>query len=309
MAPLAPNGVGVNSFNGYAAVVSPMRSKLQRSLSHQNVPPFIDRGDGGRDGRDGLTAPTIEDGTMEGVMSFDVDHIISEIGKEMSFPALPPDDKFMRDQRAKNADLSMFIDAMEFVPTAATPGGPRSDTPATNGAVPATKETPDAVVEHEGGCAVDEEEEKDLNDLKATDSTERSGGDGGDGRGDDKDFYGLFSDRIVGPFEDRNDSQLEVQHNEHTDSRKASEEPTFKSASPTTDGSYEMKEGSLGDERAAKGDVAMAEAMELEVGGGGGGGVVDGNMEADMCPDVSFSDLSDVADISKADGGFIAKVN
>ena len=76
-----------------------------------------------------------------------------------------------------------------------------------------------------------------------------------------------------------------------------------------TDGSYEMKEGSLGDERAAKGDVAMAEAMEVEVGGGGGGGVGDGNMEADMCPDVSFSDLSDVADISKADGGFIAKVN
>jgi len=62
--------------------------------------------------------------------------------------------------------------------------------------------------------------------------------------------------------------------------------------------------------------VAMVEVMEMEVtkmedGGSSGGRCSRGfevKADADVCPDISFSDVSDVSAIAKTDGEFIAKL-
>merc|ERR1719295_1056584 len=80
------------------------------------------------------TLPTVPAATSEVVDdqdSWDVDQVMSEIDREMDIPDLPPDqesanskhsmtgiDEEDNDNKRKNADLSLFIDAMEFVPAA-----------------------------------------------------------------------------------------------------------------------------------------------------------------------------------------------
>jgi len=212
--------------------------------------------------------------------------IISEIDPEINdTPDLPPDTKgaaAAHKSRGKNADLSLFINAMEFVPSASAASPPR-DKRTESAAARSPPAAAEKVSAGDAAAAGDEQITPGVTpeDLYGNRRAQNS---------DKLDVYALL-------FEADGEGKMEEpQH------RKTSEEPdAFRSGSPTTDESYEMKED----------DVAMddiAGAVEDVTFGGGAGGEQLKAMEGDIGPDVSFSDVSDVSDIAHAEGGFIAKL-
>jgi len=347
LAALPPNPYAFANANGTTPVAPSPQRPTGGLLNARSVPtpapivprqPYIDWTVGVEHTNEPVLPTNIwttTGGDAKTLTPWKVDAIVSELGKEMSTPNLPPDTTEKRGRSVesdKNADLSLFINAMEFVPSSEVVGASGSSSEhdemksMKGGNSGSSGETMPST-----GCPLTED--------AGTLSTEHLYGDRQAQDGDSLDVLKWFG----------GGSQTEVKHNEPTQEMSPISDPltdgevlrmkeethqTVTDGTPSKETSGDdqppggqdkmavevttesacgsagapaakaMDEGDGVDAR----DVAMESlrASTMKTAGGVGMGMME---DEDMGPEVSFSDVSDAPDIGKAECEFIAKVN